>query len=1126
MSSIIKLRSSSFPGLAPTTSQLELGELAINTYDAKLYLKQKQEEVERIIEISSSDFSYAVENTIFVQKGGSDSNDGTSITSAVLTIERAVQIAKKRNRLTLISVSPGVYESKGHIDLADDTLIVSAHRSVIIKPKPGFEERNVFRMGSGCFIEGMIFENWRLDSLDNPSEGFAVSFRPGANIRRAPYAHKIAVRTKPFWDVVAPPLDRENSNPLVGRGGGVAIADASVLNTNSIYPNIMTWGATPVSHNGIGYVAKNGGLINAVNAVSMWGHKHFLASDGGQLVLSSCTTQFGDYSLVSQGVRNIVDPYLPDIDLQIKENAANSILLNKDNIIDAMWSHLSSIGYQGYDSVKCRRDVGLILSGIINDLILGTNYWAITNGLSYLRASANLVISDQKSQTVGAIQYLRDKTIELITDSQGITRIQNSFNIILDILENGNSAVPPLFFTNIGEPKQNRARLQLQNNKQFIIDQLINWIDLNYPGLDYNQELCRRDAGYIIDAFSHDINYDTNIATILNAKAYFIGNSSNLPESEIIPTGVAIRQLGVICSSIAQGTYEGQDLSAELATSIQGDKIRNFANIISRTLLEGNLESLPLEELISDDCIQQDFILISKIIEDNIESLKKKTLTYVNYEYAFLDENFTKRDAGTILQALYWTLLSANGKPFADLAKGLFDTVGKRVFVESPFDYEISLRDTLLITEAIKYDILFGSNFRSIRAAQAFYRANASNAINKFKNETIYAITRQKEIIGNILSSNSLLRSNNLFDEMINILENGKDAASSFVIPDPPDFDTGFFNARRLLGLNKTFIQNEIDSWIAHQVANGISPFTSDFTYNVEACRRDVGMVIDSLTYDLTYRGNLETINAANAYFRGAKPLYGVGEKKQTIAAYQRLKEILGNILQNITITRSQGNTTVQNTSGTPGSGQAALFAQDRIDDIIGTISSDGRPPRRLLPNINWPDVQYQNSFQTILSNKREITRNVMIDLNKEYKTVMGAFVFSFESIESEVKSKTEPSSHSIIEELFKTLTNTVVDPRRLSEPSIITAIGHTWTGVMSGVALTQIPPVRNETKIDESILEIDRGQVIASGQDDEGSALFVGGLEISGDTGELGGPPFDTAVNRVATRAAIARSF
>jgi hypothetical protein len=78
----------------------------------------------------------------------------------------------------------------------------------------------------------------------------------------------------------------------------------------------------------------------------------------------------------------------------------------------------------------------------------------------------------------------------------------------------------------------------------------------------------------------------------------------------------------------------------------------------------------------------------------------------------------------------------------------------------------------------------------------------------------------------------------------------------------------------------------------------------------------------------------------------------------------------------------------------------------------------------------------------------------------------------------------------------------------------------------MAGVALTKIPPAQNFNSIQESILELEQGIVIASGQDDQGSALFIGGMEINSDTGELSGPPFQQSVNRIATRSSIARSF
>ena len=49
---VIRLKRSNFPGKIPTTGDLELGELAINTNDGKLYTK-KDDGVESIVEIGA-----------------------------------------------------------------------------------------------------------------------------------------------------------------------------------------------------------------------------------------------------------------------------------------------------------------------------------------------------------------------------------------------------------------------------------------------------------------------------------------------------------------------------------------------------------------------------------------------------------------------------------------------------------------------------------------------------------------------------------------------------------------------------------------------------------------------------------------------------------------------------------------------------------------------------------------------------------------------------------------------------------------------------------------------------------------------------------------------------------------
>lgn len=351
----------------PTISELDLGELAVNAYEGRLYLKRLYldplgDPTEDIIQIGGR---VPVENTLFVTESGNDDREGTSWEESFGSIEKAVQVATDRGESTLIEVGPGTYFTQGHIDVPDNCVIRCTHRTVVIKPVTGFEERNVFRLGSGCFLEGFLFEGFHVNDMDDPSEGFAVSFRPDAVITRAPYAHKIAVRSTPSWDYIAPPLDRANANPLVGKGGGVVLADGSACSPYSIYPNIMTWGATPVTQNGIGYCAKNGGLINAVNAVSIWAHKHFYALDGGQIVLSSCSTQFGDYSLVAKGTRNIVEPEEATVTLTPQSIAASEVITSKTTIINNMWNALVeggyTLGWTALDEELTRRDAGTFL---------------------------------------------------------------------------------------------------------------------------------------------------------------------------------------------------------------------------------------------------------------------------------------------------------------------------------------------------------------------------------------------------------------------------------------------------------------------------------------------------------------------------------------------------------------------------------------------------------------------------------------------------------------------------------------------------------------------------------------------------------------------------------------------
>lgn len=350
-----------------------------------------------------------VHHAVFVAPHGSDTNDGRTTRQAVRTLERAVEIATELSELhediypTLVSVYPGEYETNGYLDWPDKCSIVSVGgaRKTNITPAPGYEVRNAFRLGDGGYVEGFSFEGWQLDTMGaeynameeavygafrgdadgNPSEGFAIAFRPGAIIRRVPYVHNIvAYRAQPSTLITAP-LDRSTGNASVGNGMGAVIADRAVISEYSTFPNIMTWGATPSCPNGIGYYAKNGALINPVNAIGLWCHKHFMCTGGGQMILSGCSSQFGDYSLWSEGSTYSVTPAKYDAALYPAlqtstdlNDAAALIETNSAAILDTMWADIQAMWPTPIDDhiePMTRNDGALLLLSLRYSLVSG-----------------------------------------------------------------------------------------------------------------------------------------------------------------------------------------------------------------------------------------------------------------------------------------------------------------------------------------------------------------------------------------------------------------------------------------------------------------------------------------------------------------------------------------------------------------------------------------------------------------------------------------------------------------------------------------------------------------------------------------------------------------------------------
>ena len=308
----------------------------------------------------------------YVRSDGSNTAAGRNKHTAYRDIEHALERAALQNQPWTVVLLDGL-STAGELDVPDNCTVMGANfqRRTIIQPTSGNPQRNVFRCGNGAHIVNIKFTGWQIDDFDNPTTGFGMVFRPGAVILPGgvPYGQNCVVSSS-ATDVPTPlPMDAEAGNPAHPRGGGCVLADASVLSAYSVYPNIMTWGFTPSSANGMGYVARNRGFVNPVNAIGVGAHRHFMCLDGGQMVVSGSSSQFGDYSFWSQGSTQQIAPIKvnPAV-LATMPSAGSVIAAQKTALVNDMWSFLAtSYGAgtwpTGYEALT-RKDGGLFLDAL------------------------------------------------------------------------------------------------------------------------------------------------------------------------------------------------------------------------------------------------------------------------------------------------------------------------------------------------------------------------------------------------------------------------------------------------------------------------------------------------------------------------------------------------------------------------------------------------------------------------------------------------------------------------------------------------------------------------------------------------------------------------------------------
>ena len=272
MATPYRIKRSAVPGKRPAVTDLQTGEIALNTYDAELYTLRDRFSVTGIAtEVVRLGAGATVSNVLYVTKDGNNNNTGKKLGDAKATIAGAVSIAATGD---VIRVSAGTYIENNPIALPPQVSIVGdSLREVTVQPQNAGSD--LFHVAPGNYITELSFSG----TMD-PGKAI-VAFNP--NIVRyssqSPYIR--------------------NCTNFITNSIGMKIDGNDVIGP---FKSMVTDSFTQYNPNGIGVSITNQGYAQLVSLFTINSDIAVFCGTGGACDLTNSNSSFGNYGLVADGV--------------------------------------------------------------------------------------------------------------------------------------------------------------------------------------------------------------------------------------------------------------------------------------------------------------------------------------------------------------------------------------------------------------------------------------------------------------------------------------------------------------------------------------------------------------------------------------------------------------------------------------------------------------------------------------------------------------------------------------------------------------------------------------------------------------------------------------------------------
>jgi len=520
---------------------------------------------------------------------------------------------------------------------------------------------------------------------------------------------------------------------------------------------------------------------------------------------------------------------------------------NKDFIKDETIAYLSSSWSDFvYNEASCSRDIGHVINAVATDILYGGNERSVIAGNYYYKYPSSATTTQLNPTTTG-INYAGDIAENII--------VNNVFETASAERIAGNES--------------------LLNNRTFIQSESLAYLTASWSTFEYDKDKCARDVGHIVDAVATDFLYGGNERSRVAGEFYYL-YPSEATTTQVNQTTDGIKYAGRISDALVQNI---QFVTASNEVSASFDLLRKNKPFIAEETIQYVSSSWSGVYYDEAKCRRDTGYIIDAAATDLLYGGNERSVIAGNYYFLYpsaatergtpsvvsqLDPTTTgiKYASGVsqnVIQNVEWNEPSASVLVAADLLVNNKTFIQKETIAflssswsEFPYNEVSCSRDLGYIIDAVRTDLVYGGNERSIQAA-TFYYYIPSVAITEQKPQTIDGIDFAKGVAEKVVKQEQLTFA-------------GLNRRN------------GYADLRAA----KKFLQSSAISYTEAAFPG--------FDYNEEKCYRDTGFILDAISTDLLYGGNERSIEAAKSYYNG---VYGdasvvINEQKKETAETNR----------------------------------------------------------------------------------------------------------------------------------------------------------------------------------------------------------------------------------------------